>query len=288
MNEAENSMEPMQTVHGKQAAWKSLLGLCVVWVALYMVFFAQERSERFSRINVIDSRQLRLERPMIQALDPTVRLLLPLDINQLDTSTRQFFRNVAEIVDFRIEQDDLLKLSDAPHDFRFTSMSVCEVLHAALDNENMGFGVQGRRLRIFEQQVGFVRDIEGQWGMQWQAEIPIGSTPMVIVPSNESGIWFSCERTGTDDESPETWQMMRLNVYDQYQLLASNVIRLDEEGNGKFQTTSQGSGQYFIAFVLNRLQDATDSADAYALKFEYRKYQQAAPMPETQVERESI
>lgn len=257
---------------------RSLTGLVLIWIAIGLTFFANEKSERVLRLS--RDAEAASAMPLVTGVsagaEPILKLMLPLDLKQLQTPPLQMIVTIAELLDMNEPGESSLSIVRGlpARDVAFKAEPAYRVLHELTDvnDGSLGLMVRDNTLGLIEQTSSFTREGRDQWVLEWSALQPLEAKPFAIVPSGEKDLWFSVALTGSIEMDVSQWDRVRLEVWRGGSLINASTLSLDAQGRAGLQQTGQGDPTFAINFSVEpRKAEAAVAPDLYRMKLQYRE-----------------
>lgn len=186
-----------------------LIGLAVIWFALFIVFKANQLSTvgvRIGRSNV-DATASR----NIMSMEPRSRLLLPAEVHLPNLTPRQAIKRLATDIELRIANPDLERLAnDKPVEQDLSADTVMMIMHRLIGNGGLGIAVSGERLMLIPQQV----ENPAPGTARWRARVEMDLAELSIAPLPDQPLWFTLKLDGAPDQPLAQRGLVRLEVWD--------------------------------------------------------------------------
>lgn len=217
----------------------SLAGLGVLWGALMLVFQAHMESNAFLRIEWLSPEDVRHQHEMLRAVQPHIALMQPFSMNAWDTSRREALRNVASFLDLRIDEATLSRISTEATNLSFDHARLDHVLHALIDDERLGFSLEGRRLRLFDQRLRRPPAGPDSRSLDWEAELALNSAWLMIVPTADSDLRLALRLPGRIEGADRMGEMLEVEIWRGTSQISAARTVLDANGNARVSLSSE-------------------------------------------------
>ncbi len=196
----------------RESSWMVLAGLLVVWLALMIVFKANELSERGGPIRHAASHTA--WGGASQEQEPRPRLLRPVSLEAGQWTPRQALAELALRADLQFNEGQLEQLGTQPITAAADEAPAYQALHALLGNPALGLAAGENRLSLIDQRIEDAAD----GSRRWQAELALGRERLVLAPAADLPLIAA---------TPEDGERVRLDLWSGARWLGTLAARLD-------------------------------------------------------------
>lgn len=217
---------PAHTAH-LDSPWRTMLGLLILWGSLGLIFWANRLDTFISHVDGANSATPAQMLVFDQAVD---FLLRPCEVNMPNTSPRDALAQMADKLNLQLDKESLDKLlSKASGTFNYTGLPLYKVIHRLIDNRDVGYAIEGRRLLLFAQKQTAPAAEHKQF--TWETEIELSGKPISIFPSGDSDVWFTIQMIRDLSAGNDPWRTVQIDFWKGAE--KQTISRLMLDGSGK-------------------------------------------------------
>lgn len=204
--------------HGTLAV---LVGLAVIWFALFIVF----------RANQLSMPHMRVSRPMA-SMDPRLRFMQPASVRVQNLARRQAIKDLARQIDLRVADAELAAVdNDELMNRSLSGENFLTIFHALIGNGHLGLLVSGRHLRLVGQEV----TVPAAGATEWRADaVEMDSPEIGIAPLPEPPLWFTLRLGGSADQPLARRRTVGLEAWRGATPIGETTATLDAAGAAEF------------------------------------------------------
>ncbi|MCE5229166.1 hypothetical protein LLG95_06170 [bacterium] len=226
-----------------------LIGLAVIWVALFIVFKANTLST--IRIDVNTDRQLETRtRGVAAGMQPRDRLLLPAKVHLPSLSRQQAIKRLASDIDLRVPDADLARLdNEKPIERDLPEEPIVMVMHQLIGDRGFGLAVSGDQLRVIKQQLR----TNAPGSTQWLARIEMDRPEISIAPLPDAPLWITLRLEGAASLPLSQRGDVELEVWRGATMIGMARSAFDARGHAAFEL----AGSSRIRMSVQRIENPT-------------------------------
>lgn len=215
--------------------WRTMFGLIILWGSLSLIFWAH-RLDPASRIEAPTAGGPAAH--AVAALTASTDLmLLPYEIHMPSTAPRDAVTQIAANLGLQCSPEELGKmLSAEPRNFLITGLPLFKAMHRLIANPEVGYAVDGKRIRLFYQKLHSPDVAKKQ--LAWEAETELSERPIAFFPSGESNRWFTVQMIRDVNQADDPWRLAQVELWNGAEKEATARIPLGADGMGLFSAMS--------------------------------------------------
>lgn len=214
-----------------------LIGLAVIWVALFIVFKA----------NQLSTIRVQVARPNL-SIEPRARLMLPATVHLPNLSRRQAIKRLASEIDLRVADSELTAIENDKIIDRNLSGTIVRIIHQLIGNSNVGIVLSGDRMHLVSQELRY----SSAGATEWHADAVVMDSPEIgIAPLPDPPLWFTLRLSGTAAQPLAARRGIELEAWRGATLIGDANATLDANGHAAFELTGSGRIQLKLQRVKN-------------------------------------
>lgn len=215
-----------------------LVGLAVIWFALFIVFKA----------NQLSTIRIQVARPNL-SLEPRARLMLPATVHLPNVSRRQAIKRLAREIDLRVADSELLAVdNDQLIDRNLSGGMILKIIHQLIANKNVGLVLSGNRMRLIGQDLQY----PPSGATEWRAEaVEMDSPEIGISPLSDPPLWFTLRLNGVAGQPLAERRRIELEAWRGAAMIGDATSILDTNGRAAFDLSGAGRIQMRLQQVKN-------------------------------------
>jgi hypothetical protein len=220
-----------------------LVGLFVVWVTLLLLTWAHTLSDTYIQVGAPSRSRMETDRQLLPLANPYDKLMLPTSISSWKLSPRQALSLMAEIPGFVVQPGDAADIDDRIQRIHLEDVSLGQAIHRLLGDAELGYGVRGRQLTVFRQRIAIDPADDDGGGrlprrLEWEAELPISSLPMMISPTESTDLRLSLYLRNNGVQAGRVSQWVAVEIWSGPFCLSMTQVEMDEEGKGSINLSN--------------------------------------------------
>lgn len=222
----------------RQSTLSVLIGLAVIWFALFIVFKA----------NTLSTIRIQIARPNLGA-DPRARLMWPADVYLPNLSRRQAIKRLAREIDLRVADSELLAVdNDQLIDRKFSGGTLLRIFHLLIGNKNLGVILSSNRMHLVGQDLQY----SPSGATEWRADaVEMDSPEIGIAPLPDPPLWFTLRLNGAAGQPLVERRGIELEAWRGATMIGDAASTLDANGQAAFDLSGSGRIQLKLQRVKN-------------------------------------
>ena len=250
------------------STFRTLVGLVIVWASLVLVFSAHELSQSHIELELAGLSGSNAVQTLVQGLDPSVKLMVPLSMYSRGMTPRQALVNITSHAGLGVDESSLGWMSDQSRTIEFEQVALYKAIHDLIDDPSIGFALTGRNLLLYPQAFERNPTPGGTDAYYWKARLELSNLRLLIVPSAQSDLWVSLRLMSEPSRPPDQWRKIQVELWRGSELLTMTAAQLDEYGGAKLRLDTADR----VAFSVRRVGEAGEGrAGVYELSFNHSR-----------------